>query len=147
MKRTSSILSAAILLVILCAGCQKENLSTAVDTDHNVLVYYTEGGVAKTALLDMSPQSDSLLHHLISNVADGNRIVFLPDGITDYDINDVGDNPIVFTTTSEREALIWCRTMTNEGYTTEMFYDNNTGIYVCTATRTQPGNLILDTIA
>lgn len=147
MKRTSSILSAAILLVILCAGCQKENLPTAAGTDQNVLVYYTEGGVAKTALLDMSPQSDSLLHHLISNVADGNRIVFLPDGITDYDINDVGDNPIVFTTTSEREALIWCRTMMSQGYTTIIYFDETTGVYTCIATHTQPGNLILDTIA
>ena len=40
---------------------------------------------------------------------------------------------VTFTTTSKEKALKWCAEREAEGYTVRMEYNEETGIYTCTA--------------
>lgn len=140
MKKTITRFVLTAVLIIMTAGCQKEEMiepesptttESKAGTTHTL--YYKVDGVWR----DMTYSSDEEWYHFMSGMTalarEGHTVTLTnkhncpnPNGTVET---------IVFDTRIESEAIAWCKKMSTGGYTVSIRYYTEAKLYHCLATR------------
>lgn len=129
MKQKIITIALAITLGIAVGGCSKED-STPTQTP-SVVYYYN--GQQHTAQLYNDEDWALLLDQLFALAEEGYTVQFFNPNVRPS--ADTAKSRKVFTTTDKQEAITWCEEMEELGYTVNISFDEETGIYTCTATK------------
>ena len=135
MNKRKKTFGAFVAISLLVPGCKKENIIDTLDNSRYGKpvfdVEYQFGGAVQTKTLHGDGEYDALLDELMLQVQAGDTVWFSVVGAADPESNP--QEPIVFQTTSEREARQWTEQMANRGYTVQIMYNTHTRTYTCTA--------------
>jgi len=142
-KSWGLLVAVATAAAMLFPGCEKEgalvpSTGTARQYSHMKCQYLIDG-VEIAASSGTENASDSLLAELFSRVRQGGVLTVKAQSgcVGSLDAN---GEPIVFTTPSEREALAWMQSMSEQGYDVTVTYNSKTRLYTCTAVIPDPTN-------
>ena len=136
----TKVIKMALLLVLgtMAVSCQKETTNEPQMANAELgtvyTVRYSINGVTYTERLSSEAEFDALLLRLMAlsrKVYD----VEISNGNYAQCGNATKQQPIIFTTTNENEAIVWTKQKTKEGYTVTVSYDTETGVYTCIAVK------------
>ena len=141
MKSRFYFVASATVAGMLLFGCEKESSTTPtispILTNPPTELRYVVDGVENRAMYDTEYGADSLLTELFALVREGRALTLKAQ----IDLNDnVTENnePIVFITSSEREAIAWTEQMSAQGYDVDVSYNPRTRLYTCIAVIPSP---------
>lgn len=120
---------------MLSASCQKEAIVvptgqvSEASTAYNV--QYTVNGVLGQATFYDESEYEALLLHLVGLARKGYNVTVWNSG--KYNAGSQSKDIVVYTTTSEDDAVQWGKKMMDNGYSVTITYDKGTGVYTCIA--------------
>ncbi len=130
------IITVALLAVLgtMAVSCQKETINelspvAAQSATAYTVTYYVDGTRMQT-VVNNNEELALLLNRLAALAREGHRVV-VHQG--DTASQSVTKEKVTFHTNSKEEAVAWCASMVLDGYFVEMFFDEATGEYICTA--------------
>lgn len=136
-KNATLFISLALMLSAMLPSCEKESVSTHhvanVQEQDGILLNYLVNGKQYSSAIEDEAKLKVMLGNLIETAKEGQCVTILPDGSSVLMATD-NNEPIVFQTSSEQEALAWTREMLHRGYEVNITYDRRTQIYTCVAT-------------
>ena len=136
----TKVIKMALLLVLgtMAVSCQKETTNEPQMANAELgtvyTVRYSINGVTYTERLSSEAEFDALLLRLMALSRNGNDVE-ISNGNYAQCGNATKQQPIIFTTTNENEAIVWTKQKTKEGYTVTVSYDTETGVYTCIAVK------------
>ena len=130
--RTVALLAA---LSMVAVGCQKETFNdpqtqmVMPSETHDVV--YTVDGVSYTASFSSEAEWQAFLDRLFALAEEGRSVSFRNAGspVSTKENREI----VTYSTQDKAEALAWADAMRKAGYDVHIVFDENTGIYTCTA--------------
>jgi len=133
MKKTFIAVALLMVLGTMTIGCQKENLmnneATASEIAATRTVVYTVNGKTQQITLVGDKAWHEFVNHLMALSREGNSVSFRDANAK----QSASKETLTYTTADKDAAAAWCVDRYNEGYTVYMNYDEDLGVYVCTA--------------
>jgi hypothetical protein len=129
MKTTLKIIALCIAFSLATVGCSKED---TLPTQSNSVIYLYDGQ-QHTALIQSDEDWTLLLDHLFALAEEGYTVQFFNPNARP--VANAPKSREVFTTKKKNEAIDWCEQKKSEGYKVTIYYDEDTGIYTCIATK------------
>ncbi len=135
MKKIFLPVAIVAAMSMLNTSCQKETIvdpsSQVAQTSAVYTVQYTINGVRYQATLDDESEYDALMRYLVALARNGYSVtIWNPDK---YQTSSQSKDVVVYTTTSEDDAIKWGKKMMDNGYSVTISYDSGTGVYTCIA--------------
>ena len=119
------------LLGLATVSCMKENNITTENVASVETVYYSAGDSYGSENLDGDEAWDDFFGRMLALAREGYDVTIFGNASS----SDSAKEVVTFTTTSEKEATEWAKYMHSQGYTVGISYNQQTGIYTCTATK------------
>ena len=118
------------VLGLAAAGCQKDSFVATQATVAEVTVNYSAGDQYGSVVLDDNTSWDLFLDRMLALAREGYEVTIFNNASP----NSTGaKETVVFNTDNEDEAKQWAKEMTLQGYHVTIKFDDDTGIYTCTA--------------
>lgn len=95
------------------------------------VVQYTVDGEYHRVSLASEEERDALMLRLMALAREGYEVFVCNGSRTLHER--LTKDVVVYTTTSESDAVKWSKQMTDNGYSVQISFDTKTGIYTCTA--------------
>lgn len=124
------------LLGMAMTGCQKETLVTnemPAEAAATRTITYSVDGKPQSVVLHGDAEYDALLDQMFSALHKGCKIRIQEGDGTSH--HAYAKEVVTYTTTNESEAKKWVKKMVADGYTVDIIFDENTGVYTCIATK------------
>ena len=130
---------AALLAVLSLAttSCQKENLTEpslqGIEEDSSTVcvMSYSVDGIAGRISLKTPAEREAFIHRMIALAEEGHRVTFRQENST---VNALAPKDVkTYSTKDKDKAYAWADQMALLGYTVTVEYNENTGVYTCTA--------------
>lgn len=135
MKKKTIYVALFATLGMMATGCQKENESDQYNqlTEGAAMyvVQYTVDGEYHRVSLASEEERDALMLRLMALAREGYEVFVCNGSRTLHER--LTKDVVVYTTTSESDAVKWSKQMTDNGYSVQISFDTKTGIYTCTA--------------
>ncbi len=135
-----SIIIPATLLAMLSlttVSCQKENLvenaTQSVENSATRTIRYTVNGTAYRQVIHSDEDLDALMFTLFALAREGYTVRMVDENNT-FSETSVKVTE-TYTTKNEADALTWSKEKMLNGYAVTISFDEQTGIYTCTATK------------
>ena len=120
------------VLGLAAAGCQKDNYVTPQETVTEMTVNYSAGDVYDSTVLTDDAAWDAFLDRMLALAREGYEVTIFNGSSA----NGASSKEVVtYTTDNEDDAKHWAKQMFDEGYQVTIKYDDETGIYTCTAVK------------
>lgn len=135
---TKTTLALLAVLSLACVGCQKETIAEPPlqGVEDNTSAYgmtYSVDGIAGHITLHSPAERDAFIHRMLSLAKEGHKVTFRQDGNT---LNALAPKDVkTYDTTNKDSAYKWANEMLLAGYEVSVEFDEDTGIYHCTATK------------
>ena len=133
MNKTIRTIAVMAVFSMMTAGCQKEVMNTQTVVSEIGSVYtvsYVVDGVPQTETLYGDDAWSVFLQRMFALAEEGHRVIFW-NGTEPR--TGISKEIVTYTTTSEDDAMEWAGKMANAGYEVIVTYDEETGIFTCTA--------------
>ena len=133
MKQNVKTVALLVVLSMAAVSCQKENdvlptVGSEQTTGTIQVVYSINGEVFQTTLSES--EWNAFVERMLALAREGYEVSFSKNRSS---LTSQSKEKVIFVTKKEQEAQEWASTMTNEGYTVSISYDENTGEYTCVA--------------
>ena len=134
MKRTIITVALFAVLGTMAVSCQKETVNelspvAAQSATAYTVTYYVDG-VRQQTRVNNDEELSFLLNQLAALAREGHHIAVHKGNTPSQSIT---KEKVTFHTNSKEEAVAWCNSMMQNGYSVTMDYDEATGEYICTA--------------
>ena len=134
-KHTIGIVALLAALSLMTVSCQKEEMVdvriVSQENSSTRTVLYTIDGVQYEETIYGEAEWQAFLDRMFALAEEGHSVSFRGAGATSNMVS--AKEKVVFTTTDRAEAEQWADKMENQGYAVNIVFDENTGIYTCTA--------------
>ena len=135
MKKTILTVALFTVLSTLAVSCQKEESTIAEgtvssQTDTQYCLHYSIDGKRFHASFATKEERHAFMLHLTALTRDGHRIRMSINAPQ----RDAANRTETFTTPDPDKAAEWMENMAMQGYIVECFFDEDSGMYICTAT-------------
>ena len=140
MNKQKAITALSICALLLMGGCQKETettdfrngqQSTAVVGDA-ISIHYRIGGKLMQTSFNSEEELKAFLHYLNGLAKEGENISV---GLNGQRQTPASKEVITFYSENEEEMAEWMYYMILEGFTVQVVYDEDKGVFIGTATR------------
>ena len=125
------------MLSLTTVSCQKENLvETATQSDENSamrIIRYTVNGTAYRQVIHSDEDLDALMSTLFALAREGYTIRIMEESSSFNEISP--KETVTYTTEDKEDAKKWAHKKTLEGYLVTITFNQETGVYTCTAVR------------
>ena len=135
MKKNIKTVALLSVLSLMAVGCQKE---TMVESDTGLqvtvrarTVTFTIDGVTHQTVFKSEQSWMEFLKQLTALAKQGHRVHFRCEETRTN--TSAAKDVETFETPDEDEAVAWCNTMIDKGYEVTMYYDKESGKYICIA--------------
>ena len=134
---TKNIKTAALLAVLslMAVGCQKETIvesNTGLQATVRVrTVTFTIDGVTQQTVFKSDQSWMEFLRQLTALAKQGHSVHFRCEETRTN--ASAAKDVVTFETPDENEAIAWCNTMVDKGYEVYMYYDKESGKFICVA--------------
>ena len=122
------------LLSMMAVSCQKENFTemepATVGETAAYSLCYTVDGNTHYATFQSKAERLAFIRQLVALTREGHSVRIGNSNTTG--VNSTKEK-LTFTTTSSDEASAWAEEMAGKGYVVEISFDEETGVYTCTA--------------
>jgi hypothetical protein len=133
MKQTFKTIALIAVMSLAATGCQKENISDPAESvapvTMRIVTYNVDGVTTQVTLLGDEAWQD-FLNWMFALAEEGHRVSFFQGS---HQERNAIKETVTFKTTSQQEAFLWSKTMSDQGYEVTIDYDDKTGIYTCIA--------------
>ena len=125
------------MLSLTTVSCQKENLvETAIQSVENSgtrTILYTVNGTAYRQIIHSDEDLDALMHTLFAFAREGYTVRVMDENqsFNEYSAKET----VTYTTKDKKSAYNWAMEMVLEGYEVTISFNQQTGVYTCTAVR------------
>jgi hypothetical protein len=130
MKKAFRTLAVFGLLGLAAASCTKEVISDQTVTVSETTVHYSAGDCSGSVTLGNDEAWDIFLDRMLALAREGYEVTIFSGSPSAFGSS---KEVVTYTTTSEDDAKAWAKKMTLLGYDVRISYDDDTGIYTCTA--------------
>ena len=131
-KRTIAMVLAAAMMV-LAAGCQKEEATQVAPASTVRAVEYSIDNNRQHVTVEGTAEWQALLGECLDRAAEGHLVNISHGAGANY-----AKERQVYATESRNAALAWVDARFNEGYDVTMWYDEEEGKYICVASKLAP---------
>lgn len=134
MKRQIKTLAIFMALCMVAASCQKEEYLSPIPVEQETtanIVNYTVDGKTFQAPINSDQDWSEFLYRMLALAEEGHTVTIS----SRISATSLTKEIVTYTTTSKPDAYDWADNMTAQGYDVTVNFDNNTGIYTCTAVR------------
>lgn len=131
-KRTIAMVLVAAMMV-LAAGCQKEEATRVAPVNSVRAVEYSIDNTRQHVTIEGSAEWQALLGECLDRAAEGHLVNISHGAGANY-----AKERQVYATESRNAALAWVDARFNEGYDVTMWYDEEEGKYICVASKLAP---------
>ena len=125
------------MLSLTTVSCQKENLvenaTQSVENSATRTIRYTVNGTAYRQVIHSDEDLDALMFTLFALAREGYTVRMVDENNT-FSETSVKVTE-TYTTKNEADALTWSKEKMLNGYAVTISFDEQTGIYTCTATK------------
>ena len=130
--RTMFVFAAISLFAV---SCQKESFVEPVALEQQSSMqysnHYTVDGVTCSIRIENEDEWSAFVMQALTLAEEGHVVTF-----SKYNVNtDASKEVVTYSTADKQDAYNWAANMTSQGYTVTVVFDNNTGLFNCTATR------------
>ncbi|MBR3987242.1 MAG: hypothetical protein IKK04_08810 [Bacteroidales bacterium] len=128
-----------VLLAMTTISCQKDNCENSTpqaqlsESKKLCTIQYSINDSTYSVTIHSGEEETELMHYLMTLTRNGHVISVLDEEY--YSFPQQIKETIIYRTTVEYNAITWVLQKIHNGYKVETFFDNDTGEYVCTATR------------
>lgn len=131
-KRTIAMVLAAAMMV-LAAGCQKEEATRVAPVNSERTVEYSIDNNRQHVTVEGTAEWQALLGECLDRAAEGHLVNISHGAGANY-----AKERQVYATESRDAAMAWVDARFNEGYDVTMWYDEEEGKYICVASKLAP---------
>ena len=135
MKCKTFYVAVLATLGLMATGCQKDSMNDLSNRPTEGvsmnIVEYTVGGEVHREVIRSEEEYNALMLRLMALAREGYEVIVW-NGNSVRQGNATKD-VVVYTTTSESDAVKWAHNMMDNGYEVTISYNNKTGVYTCTA--------------
>lgn len=137
MKKVVRTMAIFATMFMIATSCQKEQMpepqGIVAEVSAIYTVHYTIDGASNSAVLYGEQAWHDFLNYMFALAKEGYDVSFYEENASANVVS--SKETVVFTTSSENEAYAWANEMAKAGYAVSVKYDDNTGIFTCTAIR------------
>lgn len=141
MKKTVRTIMFVATFSAVIAGCQKESNEMALVTPNEIgeesmvkrTVEYTINGKVGRIEIVGEEAWQAFLRHMVDIAESGYKVTFSTADASNT--SNVAKETVTYTTADKDDAMAWSDTMTSNGYTVEINYDEVNNVFVCIAYR------------
>ena len=132
MKKTIRAMALFAVLGVVATGCQRDNYVVPQATVTEMTVNYSAGDLYGSTVLTDDAAWDAFLDRMLALAREGYEVtIFNGSSASCTSSKEV----VTYTTDNEDDAKHWAKHMFDEGYQVTIKYDDETGIYTCTAVK------------
>lgn len=135
MKKIIRTLFAFAAVGLLATSCQKESfVEPNSDVQQSVTQcggYYTIDGNTYAICVGSDSEWTAFVIQMVNLAEEGHTVTFSRHKAS----IDVAKEVVTYSTANKQEAYDWAANMTLQGYEVTVSFDNNTGMFNCTAVR------------
>lgn len=133
MKKTARLIALAAAMMVLAAGCQKEEATQSTPVNAVRSVEYMIDNSRQHVTVTGDAEWQRLLGECLDSAAAGHLINISHGTGANY-----AKERQMYSTESRDAALAWVDARFNEGYDVTMWYDEEEGKYICVASKLAP---------
>ncbi len=134
MKKKTITIALFAVLGTMAVSCQKETINELSPiVSHSATAYtvtYYVDGVRVQTSVNSDEELSLLLNQLAALAREGHRVTVHKGNTATQSVT---KEKVTFTTNNKDEAVAWCNAMILDGYAVEMYFDEETGQYICVA--------------
>jgi hypothetical protein len=134
MKKKTITIALFAVLGTMAVSCQKETINELSPiVSHSATAYtvtYYVDGVRVQTRVNSDEELSLLLNQLAALAREGHRVTVHKGNTATQSVT---KEKVTFTTNNKDEAVAWCNAMILDGYAVEMYFDEETGQYICVA--------------
>ena len=132
MNKQIKMMALLAVLGLMAASCSKENTMTGIG---DVATSYSAIYIVEGQHYYSNPQTEeewsAFLDRMFALAEEGYTVQFRRNGVQMSSAKE----KVTYTTTSLSDAKAWCKQKVEEGYSVNMTYNQQTGVYTCVAVR------------
>jgi hypothetical protein len=138
MKRNHKTLALLTLFGALATGCQKEELFcpdnqyAIAQVTSTVTMKYSLDGTEYLSVITTEEYYD-FVFMMLTMAEQGHSVSFCE--VREQETGNASKESVIHKTKDREDAIKWSSEMGDEGYTVEISYDEQTGVYTCIAFR------------
>ena len=137
MKRILIPATLLAMLSLTTVSCQKENIvetaTNSVENSATRTIRYTVNGTAYRQVIRSDEDLVALMHTLFAFAREGYTVRVMDENqsFNEYSAKET----VTYTTKDKKSAYNWAMEMVLEGYEVTISFNQQTGVYTCTAVR------------
>ena len=135
MKRIIRTMFVFAAISMFATSCQKESFVEPIASEQQAPMQYsynyTVDGISYSMHIENESDWESFVMNMLTLAEEGHAVTF-----TKYkNYVNASKEVVTYSTADKQDAYNWAANMASQGYTVTVTFDNNTGLFNCTAIR------------